>query len=205
MPIMILSLWGAWEAFRRKQYKVEVTVILSITILTGVAVSSFFSKYSYIKDLWPHEAHIAIRYMLPLCPFLMLPISFIVNKVRKGILYCLGGVSIFFSYLGAQAGLLPSFSGGWQTVYAIKVFVSSFGMPTLFSQVLPDIMGIDIFHTYVSRPDIKLGYLLAPQNRDLLLLLIRNQLFFFALFLMAVVLIMLIVWKIWQNEKIRSY
>ncbi|MBD3425615.1 MAG: hypothetical protein GF409_00105 [Candidatus Omnitrophica bacterium] len=202
-PIMFISIWGLVSGLSKKQYLPEMVIIGFIFILSGVAAASFFSRFSTYRDIWPHEEHIAIRYLLPLCPFLMLPIALVIDRAKRVIVYILGGISVFFAYLGAQAGIFPT--RGWQLIYAIKVFISSFGMPTFFSQTLPAITGVDIFHTYVSRPDVRLTDLLAAGNRNLLLVLLCNQMIFFGAFVVVLLIIAVILTRLWKDKPERIY
>ncbi|MEA3490200.1 MAG: hypothetical protein U9R44_07710 [Candidatus Omnitrophota bacterium] len=197
MPVMLLSLWGVVEAFRRKKFRAEMSVIASVFLFTGLICSSYVRKADPYCVAWPHEAHIVVRYFLPVCPFMMIPVACIIDKVKRPVLYALGGVSVFFAYLGAQAGLLPY--GSWPVVYASKVFVSSFGMPTLFSEVLPRELGVEIFHTYVGRPNVHLKELLLPDNRHLFMGLIGRQLIFFAFFFLIIFCLAVVIRKLWAN------
>ncbi len=116
---------------------------------------------------------------------MMLPVAFSVPHVKKWIIGFLGGMSVFFAYLGAQAGLLP-YAGGWPVIYALKVFVTSFGMPGLFSDVLPSVFGIDTLHAYVSLSDVRFAELFVPSERPLLMSLVSGQLLFLVVFVVII-------------------
>ncbi len=198
MPVMILSLWGIAEASGKKRFMPEVTVIVLIFLLTGLVFSGYVRKYDPLMVANPHDQSIVIRYMLSLCPFMMIPLAFVVSRVNRYVLYFLGGLGVFFSYLGAQAGVIP-YAGGWQPVYAVKVFISGFGMPTLFSDVLPGISGVETLHTYLARPDVHLKEILSEGNRQLLMGLVGRQMVFFVFFVVAAFCLAVIIRGLWKS------
>ncbi|MDD5634516.1 MAG: hypothetical protein PHW46_04485 [Candidatus Omnitrophica bacterium] len=198
MPIMVLSAFGLAEGVRRKEFIPEMLTVILIFVIGGFYFSGYVRRVDPLHIACPHDAHMVIRYLMPICPFMLLGAAFVVNEIRRSIVYILGGVSIFFSYLAAQAGLLPY--GLWQIVYALKVFVTGFGMPTMFSQTLPHKFNIMTLHTYMSKPDnLTIAQLLTSDNKQLLFNLITNQLLFFGMFAGVAGVITTILFFMWRD------
>jgi hypothetical protein len=78
--------------------------------------------------------------------------------------------------------------------------VSSFGMPTLFSEVLPNALGVTVFHTYVSRPDVSIASLISPGSRGSLMGLLARQSAFLALFAATLLVLFVFLRKLWSDE-----
>lgn len=191
-PIMFLIFNGFHQMLRRaKENRAEVLTIAAVMIFQPL----LFTGWWVMKT---HEASLCSRFLLAMVPFSTIPIAFSFASLRRAIVICLSIPSVAFSYLGAQAGLIPS--SATPLVYSAKVFVSSFGMGQLFSDFLPKQLGMDNFHTYVSRPEIRLGDLLEPGNRHLIAVLLANQSVFFLLWLLALTLVFFILKKIWRGH-----
>ncbi|MBD3379950.1 MAG: hypothetical protein GF408_05750 [Candidatus Omnitrophica bacterium] len=181
MPVLLFAFPGVVRAWKGGVYRKEAAAVM----LMLLAVTLFFSGYVFKSDpgrvVSAHDAGIPSRFLEPLCPFLAVIAGFGFSRARKRVFCSLSAVSVFFSYLAAQAGFLPG-KGGTQLVYSVKVFLSSFGVPVLFSETLPGVLGIGTFHTYLAEARNTLGELLAPGNGELLLRLLTNQMIFVFLF-----------------------
>jgi hypothetical protein len=193
-PIMFLVLQGFHQMIRsRKENLAEVIMISAIIILQPL----FFTGWWVMKT---HEASLCSRFLLAIIPFSMIPIAFSFISLRRSVVLFFAIPSVLFSYLGAQADLIPSSSV--PLVYALKIFVSSFGMGQFFSDLLPKLLGLETFHTYVSRPEIRLSYLLESGNWQLLAALLTNQTVLFALWLFALTLIFFTLKRIWRGKTV---
>ncbi|MDP8299346.1 MAG: hypothetical protein P9L88_05540 [Candidatus Tantalella remota] len=187
MPVMLLSLWGLVESLRRKKSIPEMIVISAVLVTGALYFSCYVRKGNPYQPAWPHDAHITVRYLLSMCPFMMIPAIFIFKRSSRVLWQVLGGISIFFAYLSAQAGLMPY--GGWHLMYAFKVFITGFGMPFIFSDTLPRHMGIETFHTYISRPYVKTAELFSGDGFSLVTDLIIKQAAFFCVFIFVAIAI----------------
>jgi hypothetical protein len=191
-PIMFMIFSGFRQMLRGdKENRAEIATIAAIIIFQPL----FFTGWWVMKT---HEASLCSRFLLAVVPFSMIPIAFSFTSLSRTVVMFLAVPSVVFSYLGTQAGVIPSSTT--PLVYASKVFVSSFGMGQLFSDLLPRLAGVDTFHTYVSRPEIRLGDLFEPASRHMLAVLLTNQSIFFALWLLVLTLVFLILKKMWYGH-----
>jgi hypothetical protein len=187
MPIMLLSMWGLVTAFRRKKNISEMVVVLAVMVLGALYFSGYVRKGDPYQPAWPHDAHITVRYLLSMCPFAMIPAIFVFKRCPRILWRCLGGLSVFFAYFSAQAGLMPY--GSWHLIYAFKVFITGFGMPFLFSDTLPRLMGVETLHTYISRPDVRAAELFSGGDLAFVTGLIIRQAAFFCVFIIVAIVV----------------
>jgi len=91
-PVLFLSLVGI--IFMFKKYRVETTFIILALILFLCVIS--------MRRTWWGGYDFGNRYLLPIVPFLMLPLAFVFDKINKKIIIFLLLISIFFNFLGLQ-------------------------------------------------------------------------------------------------------
>lgn len=91
-PILILSLAGLY--FMWKKYKKESFTIISMLFLLTSAIST--------RAIWWGGLSFGSRYLLPLVPFLMLPLAFSLKKFGIKIFLIFLLISIFINFLGLQ-------------------------------------------------------------------------------------------------------
>jgi len=91
-PILLLSIPGLF--FMLKKYKAE-------TILIILALVLFLSIISMRRNWWGGYCF-GNRYLLPVVPFLSLPLILIFTKIDKKIFFVLFFISIIINFLGLQ-------------------------------------------------------------------------------------------------------
>ncbi len=193
-PIVALAAVGAYRAVRARLWRPEIACIAGIVLATWF----FYACYRVPLPYWvplPSEAHLATRYLHVTMPFAMLAVGLALPAVSPRLVRILGALSVFFAYLAAQAGQSSQFEIPIR--YALKVWVSTFGMGMLFGQYLPERLGVETFHTVVRRPDVGLGDLWAGSWWTLARL-VATQLGLFVFFLAVFALAGALLWRLWR-------
>jgi len=67
------------------------------------------------------------------------------------LVYALFVNPVLTTYLTVQAGHIADQA---PLVYAVKTFVSGWGLPVLFKETLPAALGLETLHTTLGRPDV---------------------------------------------------
>ncbi len=100
MPILILSLLGAWNIFKYGNRRIKFEDITFISALFIVTLL-YYSSYSKWYGPWSFGP----RHLIPTIPFLILLIpAAITSNFRKNLFYILSIISIFINWLGANFG-----------------------------------------------------------------------------------------------------
>ena len=193
-PIVALAAVGAYRAFRARLWRAELACIAGIVVATWFFYACYRLPLSYWVPL-PSEAHLATRYLHVTMPFAMLAVGLALPAVSPRLVRILGALSVFFAYVAAQAGQSSQYEVPIR--YALKVWVSTFGMGMLLGQYLPERLGVETFHTVVRRPDVELGDLLAGSWWTLARL-VAAQLGLFVLFLAVLALVGALLWRLWR-------
>jgi len=91
-PILLASLIGLFFMF--KKYRTETILIILGLILLLLMIS--------MRKTWWGGYGFGNRYLLPIVPFLMLPLAFALNKINKKLVIVFLSVSILINFLGLQ-------------------------------------------------------------------------------------------------------
>lgn len=192
-PFLILAIAGLNRLWHIHQ-KVIATCIIGITMSYWLLYSSHISNFT-------NQAICAVglgnRFLFPIVPFLAVAASTALPYISRRLVVSLSGLSLVFAYLNAQAGFMAN---NQSLTYAIKTFLSGFGMGVFFKEALPKWLGIETLHTFVSRPDVHASdiwpQLLAGEKWHLIV----NQLIFFALNMAIFTLIGYTITRMWQRN-----
>jgi hypothetical protein len=97
------------------------------------------------------------RYLFPAVPLLAAFAAPVLERVSGRLRWTLALVSVGLTYLVVQAGHIADPA---PLVYALKTFVSGFGLPILIKETLPAALGLDTLHTTLAREEVHGGDLL---------------------------------------------
>ncbi|MBC8427209.1 MAG: hypothetical protein H8E00_00975 [Deltaproteobacteria bacterium] len=189
-PIMILGLIGAYFGFRRKDDHFWAWICILACFLTT----------ALLWGMWAHaylcERGVAQRiYLLiiPLCG-VGLPYAF-KNQFLKKFCWLFIVPGLIINYLTMQTGLMPS--NTVQIVFAIKVFITSLGVPSWLSEELVRALGIQTIHTHVARPDVSFGSMLSMPSNEIMPLL-GNSLITFGVWIVLLVVFFIMIKRLWH-------
>lgn len=198
VPILVLGLWGLRELLENGRARREALACVLAAFSTVVFFAGYIVGDGNTRVVSAHDASLAIRFLAPVCPFLMVLGAPVAARVNRGVLLAFGATSVVFSYLGARAGFLPGGSGE-QLVYAIKSFFAGTGMTSLFANDLPRWLGVETLSTYLAQPDGRIHALLFNLAVGRVLSLVTYQALFLVLFL-GVVFSISLAWRwIWRE------
>lgn len=94
MPILFISIFGFWFGIKNKEYSKEMLLFLFIAI----AQFLFYISYTVLDP-----CSFGLRYLLPILPFLIIPIVFVLNKkiFTKSVIF-LSSISVLVNFLGTS-------------------------------------------------------------------------------------------------------
>jgi len=128
-PVFILSIIGLFLMY--KQHSLEAILISFLLI-------SFLVLLSMYRDVFG-SVSFGIRYLLPIIPFLMLPLIHVIKKINIKVVLILTLVSIFVNFMGLQN--LTSLAGSsepWiSQIYKDKISSFQIIANPLFDHYLP--------------------------------------------------------------------
>ena len=194
-PILCLSLFNLGKALSARRDLPENLTIAALTVLVPAA----FSGWPVIA---PHDASLTSRHLLVLVPFLLLPLAYDLPSLPRRVLYPAAVLSLLFSVLGAQAGLIPS--GTVPLVYSLKVAVTSLAAGPLFSDYLPRVIGMEVFHTAGARYELSPAKLLTTLSPSQLFPLLGGQLAWKLLSLSCTAVVGWTVWVMWGRPPLSA-
>jgi hypothetical protein len=123
------------------------------------------------------------RFMVPIILlFLMAAPRFNEARAAWRISFLLSAISAFAS---AQAGTI--YHSVIALIYTMKVAVSSWGMPVIFSEYAPSLLDVKTFHTVLVLPSVTFESLTTGIAGISVTKLLWNQTPFFILFLMSLI------------------
>ncbi len=198
VPVLVLGLWGMRELLENARTRREAVACLLAAFSTVVFFAGYIVGDGKTSVVSAHDASIAIRFLAPVCPFLMVLGAPVAARMKGSVLLAFGAPSVFFSYLGARAGFLPGGSGE-QLAYSIKSFFAGTGMTSLFANTLPRWLGVETLSTYVTQPGRQIHTLLFNLDMGRVLSLLTFQALAFVLFLGVVFLVLLAWRRIWRE------
>lgn len=111
MPILLLSFYGIYLGFKKKKFFVDILFILLIFLAT-------FFYNSSLSISWEMNCCFGPRALIPMIPFLILPLIFVIKKHFKLVLG-FGLISILINFLPALYGRTVLWAGGCMDKNAI--------------------------------------------------------------------------------------
>ncbi len=93
MPILFLSFYGVYLGFRKKEFRNESILFLLIFLLQLIFYSSFSGR---------SPCTFGLRYLLPIIPFIIIPLSFTFEKISLKIVIFLSSISILINFVGVM-------------------------------------------------------------------------------------------------------
>ncbi len=94
MPVMLMSLYGLYCWFKSKRNIAELFVVLSLFVLFFLYNASMKSEL-----FWSAGCSFGPRHLLPIIPFFVLPLAFVMGKIGRFIVLILGGLSFLINLL----------------------------------------------------------------------------------------------------------
>ncbi len=94
MPVMLISLYGLYYWFKSKRDIAELFVVLSLFVLFFLYNASMKSEL-----FWSAGCSFGPRHLLPVIPFFILPLAFVIGKIESFIVLLLGGLSFLVNLL----------------------------------------------------------------------------------------------------------
>lgn len=127
IPIFFLSIIGLIYGFFKKFRLTENILIVTIFLSYFVALCSIAG----LLEVGGLGCSFGQRNILPMIPFMILPIGFVINKIKPLIIYIVTGISIFINSLGAQYDIFAI----WTPLACTdKNIVFNHYLPILFSR-----------------------------------------------------------------------
>ena len=176
--VLLLGLWGLIRSFRKPEGRSNPEGrFAAICFLTHwVFFTWWFSDF-----VLSGGGAIAGRFIVPLLPLLL---RFAPDwKAAKWGWRVLLPLSAASAYLSAQAGEIAHLMSGLK--YTLKVAVSSWGMPRIFSEYLLALFNIETLHTVIRSPSVSFEDVLTGQATAGLGVLLAQQLPFAILFVLS--------------------
>ncbi|MFQ5693113.1 MAG: hypothetical protein ACE5IM_08735 [Nitrospinota bacterium] len=166
-PVLALSVAGLFIGWKRDPgLRKELGAIAAFFLVNSILVAS-------LTYPWTGEVSLAARQYLPSIPFLTIPLIYALAESTRRLFKILLAVSVFFSYLAAQAGHIPTLP--WPLVYTLKDFASSFGTGAFFSELLPRLLDLPTLHLFLASPEHRLEGLLGGADSQWLPRLVAGQ------------------------------
>jgi hypothetical protein len=148
-PFLVLGVVGlaaAWRAGRRLPAAVVVLFALALWGLSAAWLAQFPRSFT------------GARYLFPAVPLLAAFAAPLLERVDGRLRWTLAIASVGLTYLVVQAGHIADPA---PLAYAAKTFVSGSGLPVLFKETLPALLGLETLHTMLARADVTGRDLLA--------------------------------------------
>lgn len=191
-PFLLLGVMGIKKLWHTDSRDEAISII-------GIAISYWLLHSSYLSSM-AENATCAVglshRFLFPIVPFLAVTAGFGLSYCGEKLIFLVSGVSVYFSYLNAQAGFIAKHES---VVYALKTYLSGFGMGVFFKEALPKWLGLETLYIYVARPDVHASdvwqQLLTGEKWNLIV----NQILFFALNTAILTLVGYAIFKMWQR------
>lgn len=94
MPVMLLSFYGLYLGFRKKKYTAELLLVLLLFL-------GFFIYNVSLRNIgfWSAGCSFGPRHLLPVIPFIILPLAFITDKIGRLLVLILALISFFINLL----------------------------------------------------------------------------------------------------------
>lgn len=105
-PILLLSLIGLFYFFKSKSKKNLQEIILFMLI----SIFYFLFNVSQV-NIWDAGCSFGPRFMIPMLPFLIIPLIFTFNRVNTKFILFLGTSSIFINLMSVSYGITGLWSG----------------------------------------------------------------------------------------------
>ncbi|HEU5194282.1 MAG TPA: hypothetical protein VFW70_06040 [Methylomirabilota bacterium] len=141
-PFLLLAILGfalAWRAGKRGAVVVTVAFTLALWLLSAGWLAPYPGSFS------------GARYLFASVPLLAAFAGPALEHLSARLRWLAGIGSVGMTYLAVQAGHIADPAA---LAYAVKTFVSGWGLPVLFKETLPAWLGLETLHTAVSRPDV---------------------------------------------------
>jgi len=191
-PFLFLSVLGILRG-RRSRACAEGAMTVAFLLILWIEAAAWLSQFKEPVGL---GNQLGSRYLFPAVPLLAAFAGRPIESLNRSARMVVGFPSIFFSYLGAQAGYIPDPN---EFSYAVKTCVSGTGMGVVFKEGLPRWLGFDTLHTVVSRPDVSAWDLVRMLPTPRGLALIRNQAALLAVNLAVLAGIGWIISRLWRT------
>jgi hypothetical protein len=141
-PFLILGAVGlaaAWRSGRRRAAAVTALFTLALWGLSAAWLARFPSAFT------------GSRYLFAAVPLLAAFAGPVLERIRPRVRVTLAGASVGLTYLSVQAGHIADPA---PLAYALKTLVSGAGLPVLFKETLPGVLGLETLHTLLARADV---------------------------------------------------
>lgn len=201
-PVLILSFIGLFYMY--KEHKLETVVITLI-------FTSFLFVFSMMVGWWGGTSY-GMRYMLPVIPFLMLPLIYIFKKLNFRLIIILVTLSIFVNILGLQTWENNIIDGNNILIndtfqekidniqflynplydYYLPLFLKNGPRSRIFEHLINGDMNIDIRDTDFSKPHMKDRIFLFTLN-PFGFILLKTQ-------FLSMIFLGIIIFIIWKKE-----
>ena len=120
-PILLLSLLGLFYFFKSKSKK----NLLEIILIVLITFSYFLFNVSQI-NIWEAGCSFGPRFMIPLLPFLIIPLVFVFDKINMKFILLFGITSIFINLLSIFYGITGLWRGVCGSSNPIKEYLLIF-------------------------------------------------------------------------------
>jgi hypothetical protein len=141
-PFLVLGgvgLASAWRSGGRMPVAVTAAFALALWALSAAWLARFPSAFT------------GARYLFAAVPLLAAFAGPVLERVPSRLRWTLAIASVGLTYLVVQAGHIADPA---PLAYALKTLVSGAGLPVLFKETLPGVLGLPTLHTWLAREDV---------------------------------------------------
>lgn len=206
-PIILLSLLGLYYMY--KEYRLESLLILSFLV-------SFLFLFSMVSGWWGGTSF-GPRYLMPIIPFLMIPMIYSFRKINIKIIFCLVIVSIFINFLGLQnweneivdsntLRLLPNYQEKVNSFQTLENPLGDYYLPLFFdhgprSRIFESIMNND-FHDI---RDVKDTFSTNNFYSSPISISIPSGILTFKISFITISFLLIAIFLIWRKELLKHF
>lgn len=148
-PILLLSLYGIFILFKNSNYKKEICIISLIFVI-------FLIFNASMDRFWHAGLSFGPRYLIPIIPFMAIPLAFAVNYINKIVLYSFLGISFIINWIGVQVEIqatifnyFKAFFENGISVKTLNYLIAVFGFSSIYSIILTYLVNVAVFITLI--------------------------------------------------------